>query len=232
MQSRYPVTRILFGVLISLLGAPLGRAQSTGVVSISGSVSPFTKLTSGGSATLTGNSGGGVTVVSANDAPLATVVNFGEVGPGNTSTYVCFTQPLLMRSNVAASVRAAVTAAAFGAGPGDLKKTDIGVGLRNLSASGPNADISNTTILAAFSADPCAAPIGAGGTPTYSATLNSLATVTPGTTLLSTTSAWSLRGSPNAASNGARVDFKLAIVPQSFTAGTFSATVTLTVTSP
>lgn len=226
------LTRSVLLLLMALCLSATSFAQASGTVAVSGTVTPFVKLTSGGAATLSGSSGGGVTTQSASDATLATVLNFGDVGPGNTSTYVCFTQPLFLRSNVTASLKAAVTASSFGAGAGDLKASNIGIGVRNLAAGGANADISNTTIVAAFSADPCAAPVDANGIPTFSATLNSLATVAPGTTLISTTSPWSLRGSQNAASNRARVDLKLAIVPQAFTVGTFSATITLTITSP
>jgi hypothetical protein len=207
-------------------------AQTSGAVAVSGSVSPIVQLTSGGAATLTGNSGGGVTTQSASGAALATVVNFGDVGPGNTSSHVCFTQPLFLRSNVASSLKAALTASAFGAGVGDLKAANIGIGLRNLAAGGPNADISNTTVVPGFSSDPCAAPLDANGIPTFSGTLASLGTVAPGTTLMSTTSAWSVRGSLTSPTNRVLADLKLAIVPQAYTNGTFSATVTLTVTAP
>jgi len=232
MQSRIPLTRVLFGVLAGLLGAVNGWAQTSGTVSVSGTVSPVAQLSSGGAATLTGSSGGGVTTQSASNAPLATVVNFGDVGPGNTSSYVCFTQPLFLRSNTPSSLKAALTANTFGAAAGDLKAADVGIGLRNLAAGGVNADVSNTTIVAAYAADPCTAPLNANGVPTFSRALGNLGTVTPGTTLLSATGAWSLRGSLNSPSNRVSVDLKLAIVPQSFTAGSFSATVTLTVTSP
>lgn len=232
MQLRNPVTRILLGGLAGLLGALNGWAQTAGTVSVSGSVSPVVRLTSGGAATLTGNSGGGVTTQSAANAPLATIVNFGDVGPGNTSSFVCFTQPLFLRSNTPSSLKAALTANTFGGAASDLQATDVGIGLRNLTVGGVNADISNTTIVAAYAADPCAAPLNVNGVPTYSRSLSNLGTVTPGTTMMSATGAWSLRGSLTSPSNLVRVDLKLAIVPQSFATGSFSATVTLTVTSP
>ncbi len=218
---------------IALAIAPATQAQVSGTVNLSGTVGTAVKLTSGGAATLSGNSGGGVTTQSAADAALATVVNFGDVGPANANTYVCFTQPLFIRANALSTVHAAVTAATFGAGANDLQKTDIGIGFRNLAAGGPDTDISTSTITAAYSADPCAAPIGATGAPTYSASLNSLATAAPGTNILVSTGPVSLRGSFNSNANHANMDMKMAIVPQSFTPiATFSATVTLTLTSP
>lgn len=231
MLARFPTRSVVLLLMVLSLSAS-GFAQTSGTIAVSGTVTPVAQIVSGGAASLTGNFGGGVTTQSAANAALATIVNFGDVGPGNTSAYVCFTQPLFLRSNVAASVKAAVTASSFGAGAGDLKASNIGIGVRNLAAGGANADISTTTIVAAFSADPCAAPLDANGIPTFSATLNSLGAVTPGTTLLSSTSAWSVRGSLTSPSNQVLANLKLAIVPQAFTTGAFSATVTVTVTTP
>jgi hypothetical protein len=222
---------LLRTVLLLPLSAAAVAAQATGTVALSGTVSAVTRITSGGAATLSGSLGGGVTTQSAVNVPLATVVDFGDVGPGNSNTYVCFTQPIFLRSNAAASLRAAVTASSFGAGPGVLQRSDIGIGLRNLAAGGVNASIATSTIVPIFAADPCAAPV-TNGIPAFSATLASLATVTPGTTVMSATGAWSVRGSLNAASNRVLLDLKLAIVPQAFSTGPFSATLTLTVTSP
>ncbi len=195
-------------------------------------VAQNTKVTSGGTAVLSGAPTGVVTAQSGADATLSSVVNFGEVGPANPSAFACFTQPLFLRANVASSLRVAVTAASFGAGPGALKESDIGIGLRNLAAGGPNADLSTTTIVASFAADPCAAPKNADGIPSYSATLASLSTAQPGTTVMQSTGAISPRASFNSNSNRVLLDLKLAIAPQAFTAGPFAATLTITLTNP
>jgi hypothetical protein len=217
--------------LVGLL-APAILAQTSGTVQISGTASAAVKLTSGGVATLTGNVGGGITAQSAADAALATVVNFGEVGPGNTSSYVCFTQPLFLRANAASTVSAAVTAESFPGSSNAVQKSDIGIGFQNLAAGGANADISTTTITAAYNANPCAATLNGDGIPTYSAALSSLSTSTPGTAVISSTGPISLRGNFNSPSNEADVDLLLAMVPQSYDAGAFSATLTLTMTTP
>ncbi len=225
---------VWIGVALAALAlalAPGAKAQTSGTINISGTVSPAVKLTSGGAASLAGNVGGGITVSSAADAALATTVDFGEVGPGNSNVYVCFTQPLFIRANAPSTVSAAVTAAAFAGGAGDIAKSDIGFGFQNLAAGGPNASIATTSVTAAFNADPCAAPVAA-GVPTFSATLNSVATAAPGTAVISSTGAISMRGNFNSPSNEADIDLKLAIVPQAFNVGVFSATVTLTITSP
>ncbi len=190
------------------------------------------KLTSGGNATLTGATTGSVTTQSVADAMLTTTVNFGEVGPQNPNAYVCLTQPLFLRAFVPSSLHVAVTASSFPGGAGALVNSDIGVGIRNLAATGPQANITTSTIVGAFSSDPCAAPKSANGIPTYTATLASVAAAAPGTTVLQSTGAISSGGSLNAGSNIVSLNLRLAIVPQAFRAGSFSATVTITLTNP
>ena len=192
------------------------------------------RLTSGGNASLTGAVGGAVTVQSATNATIVTTVNFGEVGTANPNAYVCFTQPVYVRAFSASSIRVAVTAASFGASLAALKKTDVGVGIVNLSDGGNNSDVSlgNTTVTPAFAADPCNAAKNADGVPSFSATLNAVGTSLPGTTVMQSSSAISLRGSVNSNSNKAQFDLKLAIAPQFYEAGNFSATITINITSP
>lgn len=226
--------------LILLLGlgasvAPSAQAQTTGTVVISGAVAAAVKVTSGGAAMITGTiSGGGVTAQSASDTTLVTVVDFGDVGPGNTNAAVCFTQPLFLRSNAAASLKAALTASTgFGPLPGDIKASDVGIGFQNLAAGGANADISTSVVTVAYSSDPCSGTLVL-GIPSFAATnsLNTLAAA-PGTTVMSSAGPLSLRGSFTSTSNRVLLDMKLAILPQAYTvtAG-FTATVTLTMTSP
>jgi len=224
--------RVTIVVSLLCLLAPALLAQTSGTVQISGTASAAVRLTSGGVASLTGNVGGGVTAQSAADTALATVVDFGEVGPGNTNTYVCFTQPLFLRANAPSTVSAAVTAESFPGGSNAVQKSDIGIGFLNLAAGGPNADVSTSTVTAAFASDPCAASLNGDGIPTYSAALSSLATTTPGTAVITSTGPISLRGNFSSPSNEADVDLQLAMVPQSYAAGSFSATLTLTMTTP
>jgi len=190
------------------------------------------KLTSGGSAALGVSLGGVVTTQSPADLPLVTVVTFGDVGPFNTNSYVCLTQPLYLRAQLPSSLKAAVTTASFGSGPGDLRKQDIGIGVVNLAAGGGNADISTAVITPAFAGDPCLAPKNSDGVPSYSASLANLASAVPGTTLMQSTGALSPRAALSSSSNRVLLDLRLAIAPQAFTAGAFSATITLTLTNP
>jgi hypothetical protein len=206
-------------VLLLALHASLGQAQSI-------------KITSGGNATLTGNIGGGVTTQGGRDSLVVTVASFGEVGPNNPSGYVCLRQPVMIRASIPSTVRVAVTAESFGPGPSQIGKQDIGIGFVNIAPSGPNADLSTTTIVPTFASDPCTTPKDTDGIPQFAGTLAAVATTAPGTAAIVSTGPISLRGSFNSESNAALVDLKLAIAPQAFRAGTFSLTLTLTLTSP
>ena len=213
--------RIFGAGLAILLCAPLGGAQPL-----------LLRISSGGSTTLAGSLGGVVLVQSPSDTVLQTVIHFGDVGPNNNNSYVCLTQPLFLRARIPSSLRAALTINSFGNGPGDLQTSDIGIGLQNLVASGGNADISTTTVAAGFDADPCAAALDGDGIPLFSAALNDLAAGAPGTTVIQSAGPISLVGGPNSQNNRAELNLRLAIAPQTFTAGNFSATLTLTLTSP
>jgi hypothetical protein len=216
-----PFPSLAAGLLVLLLSllAPDALAQSL-------------KITSGGNATLTGSIGGGVTAQSGRDSLIVTVASLGEVGPNNPSDYVCMRQPVLVRARVPSTLRIAVTAESFGPGASQIGKGDIGVGFVSLAPSGPNADLSTTTIVPAFASDPCAAPKDPDGVPQFTGTLAGVASTAPGTASIVSTGPISLRGSLNSESNAALVDLRLAIAPQAFRAGTFSLTLTLTLTAP
>ncbi len=213
--------RIFGAGLAILLCAPLGGAQPL-----------LLRLSSGGNTSLAGSLGGAVLVQSPSDTVLQTVIHFGDVGPNNRNSYVCLTQPLFLRARIPSSLRAALTINSFGNGPGDLQTTDIGIGIQNLQASGKLADISTTTVAAGFDADPCAAPKDGDGVPTFSTTLSDLGVGAPGTTVIQSAGPISPRGGRNSQRNRVELTLRLAIAPQAFTAGNFSATLTLTLTSP
>ena len=61
---------------------------------MSGTVSKFVEINSGGAVTLAGNSGGGITTNGTVNNPLAVVINLGELGPSNTSSFVTANVPL------------------------------------------------------------------------------------------------------------------------------------------
>ena len=214
-----PLRRLVVATLFALALSSSAAAQTV-------------RVTSAGNASLSGNVGGGITVQTPSNNALATVVNFGEVGPANTSNYVCFVQPLALRADAAISLRLAVTASSFGAAATALRKSDIGLGLTNLADGGPLASIATTSITPAFATDPCSAAKNIDGVPNFSATLNSVATAAPGTTVLQSTGAISALPNLNLTVNRVLVSLRMAIAPQLYAAGSFSATVTVTITNP
>src|SRR3712207_873240 len=95
------LTRLTAGAALLFLTAVGTAAQTntSGTVNLSGTVSKFVELNSGGAITLTGNSGGGVTTDGVADNALAVVINMGELGPANTNSFVKLSVPLKVRSN-------------------------------------------------------------------------------------------------------------------------------------
>src|SRR5215212_1543213 len=97
----FQITRsILLTTLLVVAAAATCLGQSTtGTVTMSATVSKFVEINSGGAVTLTGNSGGGVTTDGVTNSPLAVSINLGELGPGNTNSFVTAQVPLKLRSN-------------------------------------------------------------------------------------------------------------------------------------
>ena len=112
-----------------MMAAAVVSAQTTGSVTMSATVSNFVELTSGGAVTLTGNSGGSVITDGTANNPLAVVVNLGELGPGNTNSFVNLSVPLRLRSNVAYQLNMVSSVSGAGATSFSLKDTDVGFGL-------------------------------------------------------------------------------------------------------
>src|SRR5262245_40723050 len=112
-----------------MLTAANTNAQTTGSVTMNATVSNFVELTSGGSVSLTGNSGGSVITDGTANSPLAVVVNLGELGPSNTNSFVKLSVPVRLRSNVAYQLNMVSSVAGAGATSFSLKDTDVGFGL-------------------------------------------------------------------------------------------------------
>src|SRR5215210_4369127 len=95
------LTQVTFVAALFVMTAAVASAQinTSGTVTMSGTVSKFVELNSGGAVTLAGNSGGGVTTDGVTDSALAVVIDLGELGPSNANSFVKATVPLKMRSN-------------------------------------------------------------------------------------------------------------------------------------
>src|ERR1035437_626062 len=130
---------------VTALFAVAANAQSTsGTVSMSGTVSKFVEINSGGAVTLTGNSGGGVTTDGTSGNPLAVVINLGELGPSNTSSFVLASVPLKLRSNAAYVLSMNATVTSSGTTSNKITSDDIGFGLGTVTRSGTGVNTAGT----------------------------------------------------------------------------------------
>src|SRR4051794_41865324 len=92
---------IIAGAAMSALSLTASAQSTTGTVSMSGTVSKYVEIASGGGITLSGNSGGGVTTDGVNNSALAAVVNLRELCPSNKSRFVSGDVPFKLRSKAA-----------------------------------------------------------------------------------------------------------------------------------
>jgi hypothetical protein len=229
------LTRAATVITLLLALAVAAAAQNTsGTVNMSGTVSKFVELNSGGAVTLTGNSGGGVTTDGVADNALAVVVNLGELGPANTNSFVKASVPLKIRSNTnyVLSMSATVTSSATSASR--LLASDIGFGLGSFTR--PNitgvhstgVDTDNT------SGDPTNAANGAVNATTgrfeYTAARSHLGAFSASTTVLSGPRV--LNAVPRANTNGVTVPAVFSVKPQFYEEGSLTATATFTIAAP
>lgn len=210
-----------------------GSAQTTGTVSLSGTVSKFVEINSGGAVTLTGNSGGGVTTDGTLNSPLAVVVNLGELGPSNVNSFVTANVPLKIRSNAAYSMSMIATVTSSGTTANKITAADIGFGLGAISRTGVGVNTTGTDTNAT-SGDPTLVANGAlnaiTGRYEFTATRSNLAAFATSTTALSGASI--MNAVPRANAFGLTVPAIFAVKPQFYENGTVTANVTFTVTAP
>jgi hypothetical protein len=121
--------RVALAVALLVAAAAVASAQTTGSVTMTGAVSNFVEIKSGGAVTLSGNSGGSVTTDGTANSPLAVVVDLGELGPANTNSFVKLSVPLKLRSNVAYQLDMAGSVSGAGSTSYSLKASDVGFGL-------------------------------------------------------------------------------------------------------
>ena len=230
------LTQAATGITLLLALAVVAAAQTntSGTVSMSGTVSKFVELNSGGAVTLTGNSGGGVTTDGVADNALAVVVNLGELGPANTNSFVKASVPLKIRSNTnyVLSMSATVTSSATSASR--ITASDIGFGLGSFARSSAvgvhttGVDTDNT------SGDPTNAANGAvnatSGRFEYTAARSHLGAFSSSTTVLSGPRV--LNAVPRDNTNGLTVPAVFSVKPQFYEEGTLTAVATFTIAAP
>ena len=230
------LTQVATGItlLLTLAAAAAAQTNTSGTVTMSGTVSKFVELNSGGAVTLTGNSGGGVTTDGVADNALAVVVNLGELGPANTNSFVKASVPLKVRSNTNYVLSMSATVSSSGSTASRIVASDIGFGLGSFTRSSAvgvhttGVDTDNT------SGDPTNAANGAvnatSGRFEYTAARSHLGAFSASTTVLSGPRV--LNAVPRANTNGLVVPAVFSVKPQFYEDGSLTATATFTIAAP
>lgn len=217
----------------AVLTVSAGAQTTTGTVSMSGTVSKFVEINSGGAVTLSGNSGGGVTTDGTANSPLGVVIDLGELGPSNTNSFVTANVPLKLRSNAAYILSMAATVTSSGSTANKVGAADIGFGLGTISRSGVGVHTAGTDTNAT-SGDPTLVANGGINATTgryeFTATRSNLSAFSSSTTALS--GPFIMNAVPRSNTNGLTVPAIFAVKPQFFENGSTTVSVTFTVTTP
>jgi hypothetical protein len=236
--------RLLFLAISVLMISLVASAQTsdTGSFTLQGSASGYVEVRAGGPATLANNSGGGITNNKIKgdklNNPTTLTIDFGEVGPSNAASFVTASVPLRLRSNVSYTLKTTAGAITYGAGTPDASSVtlaDIGFGVTAATRdSGGGVAAGADTIAATANGDPTSGSNGSvdgvTGRYTYVAG-HSLANYTSSTTVLTGPRVMNaMVGSGN--TNGLVVTTMFSVKPQFFTPGSFSTSVTFTISNP
>lgn len=233
---------LLASALVFVAASVNAQTSDTGSITVQGTASGYVEVRAGGAATLTNNSGGGITNNKAKgdklNTPTTLVIDFGEVGPANAASFVTASVPLRLRSNVSYTLKTSVAAITYGSGTPDANSVtlaDIGFGVSTATRdSGGGVAVGSDTIAATASGDPTLGTNGSingvTGRYTYNAG-HSLANYTSSTTVLTGPRIMNAMV-PSANTNGLVVTTIFSIKPQFFTPGSFSTSVTFTISNP
>ncbi|HEV7700470.1 MAG TPA: hypothetical protein VGO43_09615 [Pyrinomonadaceae bacterium] len=223
----------LTAVVAAMCAMTATAQQTTGTVSMSATVSKFVEINSGGAVTLSGNTGGGVTTDGSVNNPLAVVVNLGELGPANTSSFVTANVPLKLRSNAAYVLSMSGSVTSSGSTANKLTAADVGFGLGAVSRTGVGVNTTGADTNAT-AGDPTLAANGSvnatSGRYEFTATRSNLGAFAASTTALN--GAFIMNAVPRSNANGLVVPAIFAVKPQFFENGTSTVSVTFTVTAP
>ncbi len=232
-----PTTHIarmmLLTALLALTAAVTPAQQTTGAVSMNGTVSKFVELTSGGPATLAGSSGGRVTTAGSANSPLAVVIDLGELGPANTSSFVVATVPLRLRSNANYNLAMNATVSSTGLTGNKIGAADIGFGIIPAIRPVIVGVAAGTDTSATPGGDPTLAANGAvdgAGRYAFTATKSNLSAFSSATTALSGPRI--LNAVPASNTGALTANALFAVKPQFFEDGITTVSVTFTASAP
>lgn len=232
-QTSAPIIKLLLLTTLLAFTALTCLGQSTtGTVTMSATVSKFVEINSGGAVALTGNSGGGVTTDGVANSPLAVSINLGELGPGNTNSFVIASVPLKLRSNAPYVLSMSATVTSSGSTAQRIGAADVGFGLGTITRSGTGVNTGSDTN--ATSGDPTLPANGSvnatSGRYEFTAVRSNLSAFASATTALS--GPFIMNAVPRSNANGLTVPAFFAVKPQFFENGTTTISVTFTVTAP
>lgn len=186
---------------------------------------------SGGQPTITGASNGSVTGTSNTTQDLLVTVNFGEISPINTNNLVIVVVPVAIRSTDPYQVSVSV-AGTFNGYSQAVQKSDIGLGVINLRQMGNKSQDCNRSshlFRSPFNNDPSLnVTLDANGRTAYP---SSLANVGVNTVILSGPKLTKNHIDKHEDDNGYIFDAIITIRPQFYASGTFSATITFTISA-
>ena len=189
---------------------------------------------SAGQPTITGSLGGVVTGNPSLLANLVVTVDFGEITPINPNGIVKVVVPIAIRSTDEYQVTVSATGT-FGGNPNNVQLSDIGFGIQNFRSLGARATAcsANSVINSLFNNDPAAAvtidpATGRARYPSSLANVGASALLINGPVLSVFQGVGNWRRETN---NGRAFDAVLAIKPQWFEPGSFTVTLTFTMST-
>jgi hypothetical protein len=218
MTKLRAITIALFSSLFALCCAGNASAQTF-------------DIGSGGQPTITGALSGSVSGTSDTTQDLVVTINFGEVSPVNSGNLVKVLVPVAIRSTAPYQVSVSV-AGTFNSNSQAVQRSDIGFGAMNMRQMGSKSqDCTQSPHLfrTPFNNDPSTnVTLDVNGRATYP---SSLANVSGSTVILSGPKLTKGSITKHEADNGYIFDAIFTIKPQFYASGTFSATITFTISA-
>lgn len=188
-------------------------------------------LSGGGQPTITGALGGSVNGSSSSTQDLVVTIDFGEVSPANTNNLVIVVVPIAIRSTDPYQVTVSL-AGTFNGNPQAVQKSDIGFGvldMRQMGSKAQDCTRSQHLFRTPFDKDPSInVTLDANGRAAYT---SSLANTVAATVILSGPKLTKGSITKHEADNGYIFDAVFIIKPQFYASGTFSATITFTISA-